>query len=75
MHRLEVDGLTAHVTMNGSMSELLQAVAPYGVKDLCTHETDLADIFLAYYGKEASSDDADSSQSAVGPAAITSRVG
>ncbi|MFX0577856.1 ATP-binding cassette domain-containing protein [Nocardia nepalensis] len=40
-----------HVEIEGSTAELLQAVAPHQVTDIVSHEPDLEDIFLAYYGQ------------------------
>jgi ABC-2 type transport system ATP-binding protein len=53
LRELKVDGLTAQVRVAGPVAGLLRAVAPYDVEELRTHETDLAEIFLGYYGKEA----------------------
>jgi len=73
---VEVSGLTAHVRVAGSMADLLRAVAPYGVVDLTTHETDLSDIFLSYYRERGETGDAQRlSESAVGPAEKPSGLG
>jgi len=74
LRELTVDGLTARVQVSGSVAELLRAVAPYDVTDVETHETDLADIFLSYYGKDDS--DADRlPQGSLGPAQEPARLG
>jgi ABC-2 type transport system ATP-binding protein len=44
---------TAHVVVEGSAADLLRAAAPHGVDRVVTHEPDLEEIFLAYYGREA----------------------
>ena len=48
---VQVRGLTADVELVGPAASLLRAVAPYDVRDIQTHETDLADVFLGYYTK------------------------
>lgn len=49
---LRADGTTVHVVVEGSMEELLKAAAPHGIRNVVTHEADLEEIFLAYYGQE-----------------------
>ncbi|MFG1798182.1 ATP-binding cassette domain-containing protein [Nocardia sp. NPDC049149] len=39
-----------HVELEGSTAALLRAVAPFEVIDIVSHEPDLEDIFLNYYG-------------------------
>jgi ABC-2 type transport system ATP-binding protein len=74
--RVEVSGLTAHVTVTGPMTELIRAAAPYGVVDVVTHETDLADVFLGYYGLKGEARDPQRvHQSHVGPATDAARLG
>lgn len=71
-----VSGLTAQVTVTGSMSELIRAAAPYGVLELVTHEVDLSDIFLGYYGRKGEADDPQRvPQGDVGPAKDVARLG
>ncbi|MGW4353250.1 ABC transporter ATP-binding protein [Nocardia sp. NPDC004582] len=41
-----------HVEVDGSTAELLKFVAPYGVTDIVSHEPDLEDVFLTYYGQD-----------------------
>jgi ABC-2 type transport system ATP-binding protein len=73
---VKVSGLTAHVSVVGPLTELLRTVAPYGVVDLQTHETDLADVFLSYYAGKGVSDDAQRlREGTVGPAEEPSRLG
>jgi len=73
---VRIDGLTAHVGVCGSMAELFSAVAPYGVVDVQTHETDLSDFFLSYYGRDRrDDDDLGLRESTVGPAQGAARVG
>ncbi|MTE16880.1 ATP-binding cassette domain-containing protein [Nocardia sp. CT2-14] len=43
---------TMHVEVDGSTAELLKFVAPYGVADIVSHEPDLEDVFLTYYGQD-----------------------
>ncbi|MVU78380.1 ATP-binding cassette domain-containing protein [Nocardia sp. ET3-3] len=40
------------VEVDGSTAELLKFVAPYGVSDIVSHEPDLEDVFLTYYGQD-----------------------
>lgn len=44
-------GSTAHVVAAGSLADLMRVVAPYGVQNIVTHEADLEEVFLSYYGK------------------------
>ncbi|MFE3988097.1 ABC transporter ATP-binding protein [Nocardia tengchongensis] len=41
-----------HVEVDGSTAELVKFVAPYGVVDIVSHEPDLEDVFLTYYGQD-----------------------
>jgi ABC-2 type transport system ATP-binding protein len=41
---------TAHLVVEGSTADLIAALALYRVDDIVTHEADLEEIFLAYYG-------------------------
>lgn len=43
---------TAHLVVEGSTADLIAALAPYRVDDVISHEADLEEIFLAYYGRE-----------------------
>ena len=73
---VDVHGLTAHVSINGPMTELIRSAAPYGVVDVVSHETDLADIFLSYYGQKGEADDPKHlRESQVGPAKDAARLG
>jgi ABC-2 type transport system ATP-binding protein len=47
------DGTTARVVIEGSMEELLKVAAPHGIHNVVSHEADLEEIFLAYYGQKA----------------------
>jgi ABC-2 type transport system ATP-binding protein len=49
---LAVDGFTAHLTVEGSTADLLAAAAPHRVSNVVTHEPDLEQIFMAYYGAD-----------------------
>lgn len=67
---VDVVDLTAHVTVTGSMAELLRVAAPHGVADVTTHETDLAALFLGFYDEGGERPRADRlREGAVGPAA------
>jgi ABC-2 type transport system ATP-binding protein len=52
VREVHVSGATAQVVVEGSTSELIPALAPYHVDDVISHEADLEEIFLAYYGSE-----------------------
>lgn len=43
-------GTTVHLTVDGSMDELLRTVAPLGVDRIVSRELDLEELFLGYYG-------------------------
>ena len=45
-------GGTAHLVVEGQTSELFAVAAPYGIEQVVTHEPDLEDIFLSYYGPQ-----------------------
>lgn len=40
-----------HVEVEGSTADLITRAAPYGVVQIATHEADLEEIFLRYYGQ------------------------
>ena len=46
-----VDG-TVHLTVEGSMAEVVRLVAPLGVERLVSQELDLEELFLSYYGED-----------------------
>lgn len=46
-----VDG-TVHLTVEGSMAEVLRLVAPLGVERLVSRELDFEEVFLSYYGTD-----------------------
>jgi beta-exotoxin I transport system ATP-binding protein len=74
VREVEVSGLTARVSLTGSMAELVRLVAPYGVVDISTHERDLSDVFMSYY--EGGTADAHRvPQGAVGSAQGPARLG
>ncbi|MGD9958890.1 ABC transporter ATP-binding protein [Nocardioides sp.] len=73
---VEVTGPTAQITVTGSLADLFRVAAPYGVVDATTHQTDLADVFLGFYDERSGVSDAQHlHESAVGPAAKSSRLG
>jgi energy-coupling factor transporter ATP-binding protein EcfA2 len=45
-------GSTAHLQIEGSTVELFKVAAPHGIAQVVTHEPDLEEIFMAYYGAE-----------------------
>jgi ABC-2 type transport system ATP-binding protein len=50
----EIQGDVLHVTVAGPLDAVVKAAARFEVVDLQSHEPSLEDIFLTYYGKEAS---------------------
>jgi beta-exotoxin I transport system ATP-binding protein len=52
VRQLAVDGLTAHLVVEGSTAGLLRAAAPYDVVNVVSHEADLGEIFLDYYSAD-----------------------
>ncbi|WP_040815331.1 ABC transporter ATP-binding protein [Nocardia concava] len=46
------DDHVVHVEVDGTTAELLKFVAAYGVVDIVSHEPDLEDVFLTYYGQD-----------------------
>jgi ABC-2 type transport system ATP-binding protein len=52
VREVHVSGATAELVVEGSTSELIPALAPYHVDDVVSHEADLEEIFLAYYGSK-----------------------
>ncbi|MEV6562084.1 ABC transporter ATP-binding protein [Nocardia sp. NPDC051756] len=40
-----------HIELEGSTAALLRAIAPFDVTDIVSHEPDLEEIFLNYYGR------------------------
>ncbi|WP_228831946.1 ABC transporter ATP-binding protein [Nocardia brasiliensis] len=40
-----------HIELEGSTAALLRAVAPFEVTDIVSHEPDLEEVFLNYYGR------------------------
>jgi ABC-2 type transport system ATP-binding protein len=49
---VKVVGSMAHLVVEGSTDELVKVAAPYGVRNIVTHEADLEQIFLSFYGEE-----------------------
>jgi len=52
VRRVEQNTVAVHIDVDGSTAELLKAVASYDVVDIVSHEPDLEEVFLAYYGQE-----------------------
>ncbi len=74
VRNLDVRGLTARLDLTGEAAGLLRAVLPYDLRDVQIHDTDLADVFLGYYSKEAPRAH-DLPQGTVGPAPHPARLG
>jgi len=51
--QVSITDRTVHVSVAGSMAELLAVAAPYRIERLVTHEPDLEQIFLGYYERQA----------------------
>jgi ABC-2 type transport system ATP-binding protein len=47
------DGTELRLVVEGALDPVVKALARYEVVDLVSHEPDLEDVFLAYYGREA----------------------
>lgn len=47
---VSVHDRTAHLTIEGSADGLLRAIAPAGIENVQTHEADLTEVFLRFYG-------------------------
>ncbi|WP_406230356.1 ABC transporter ATP-binding protein [Nocardia sp. NBC_01009] len=52
VRRAERNAVAVHVELEGSTADLVKAVAPYDVVDIVSHEPDLEEVFLTYYGQE-----------------------
>ncbi|WP_433722220.1 hypothetical protein ACQP0C_20890 [Nocardia sp. CA-129566] len=52
VRRVEPNTVAVHIDVDGSTAELIKAIAPYDVVDIVSHEPDLEEVFLAYYGKD-----------------------
>jgi ABC-2 type transport system ATP-binding protein len=50
---VEVDGVRAHVSYEGAVTALLRAATEHEVLNLTSRESDLEEIFLAYYRPDA----------------------
>jgi ABC-2 type transport system ATP-binding protein len=48
---VSIEGNTAQVAASGSLADLFRVAAPFGVHNVVTHEPDLEDVFLSYFGK------------------------
>ncbi len=48
-----VTGASAHVSVEGSLGELVRTAVAHGLDDLMTHQSDLEEIFLTYYVDDA----------------------
>lgn len=45
-------GESIQVVASGSLSELMATVAPFGIQGVVTHDADLEDLFITYYGEK-----------------------
>ncbi|WP_328401543.1 ABC transporter ATP-binding protein [Nocardia sp. NBC_00403] len=52
VRRAERNAVAVHIELEGSTADLVKAVAPYDVVDIVSHEPDLEEVFLTYYGQE-----------------------
>lgn len=50
---LRISGSTLHLVVEGSTADLFEVAAPHRVERVVTHEPDLEEIFLTYYGRAA----------------------
>jgi ABC-2 type transport system ATP-binding protein len=48
---LRLDGKILHCKIGGSVDELVKTAAKYQVNDIISHEPDLEEVFLTFYGK------------------------
>ncbi len=44
-------GQTAHLLVEGSTADLFKVASPHGIEQVVTHEPDLEQIFMSYYGQ------------------------
>ena len=47
-----VDGRRLVVDVDGSVAEVVRAVAPYDVQRIVTHQRDLEDVFFTFYREQ-----------------------
>jgi len=47
-----IDGPLVTMRVNGPLGPVVEAVAPYGLVDVVSHEPNLEDVFLAHYGRD-----------------------
>jgi ABC-2 type transport system ATP-binding protein len=52
VREVHIDGVTAQLVVEGSIADLIAALAPYRVDDVVSHEADLEEIFLAHYADQ-----------------------
>jgi len=48
---LALDGPVVTMRVSGPLGPVVEAVAPYGLVDVVSHEPNLEDVFLAHYGR------------------------
>ncbi|HEX6076417.1 MAG TPA: ABC transporter ATP-binding protein [Micromonosporaceae bacterium] len=51
VREVHLNGSAVQVTVEGSPADLLAVAAPYRISSITTHEPDLEEIFLRYYGQ------------------------
>jgi len=54
VRELRLAGPRVHLTVTGSLAALMKVAAAHQLEDIRTHEADLEELFLAYYGDPAS---------------------
>lgn len=53
IHDLQVHNGVVHCTAEGSVDGLIKTIAQFDVENIISHDSDLEDVFLAYYKEEA----------------------
>ncbi len=51
LSELHIENHTVHCSIAGSLDPLIKAIANFTVVDLISHEPDLEELFMAFYGK------------------------
>ena len=52
VREVRVHGTVAHLVVEGSTAPLVAGLAGHKIDDIVTHEADLEEVFLTYYGAE-----------------------
>lgn len=69
VHDVDIDGVHARISYEGSVNPVLQAAMAYEVVNLHSRDADLEEIFLAYYRDADDQDDLDDRATGATPAA------